>query len=117
MNNVDAYPGVRAILKNRDKFQGVRGSAGELITTDNKYMVALDTAPRAQAQNIMKDESGAKSAIRYLEGKEKRFCDVLCADGRHPAEVAFCRYQIPAREDIHRCKSDVRHRAMRCRYQ
>src|SRR5699024_10399667 len=38
------YPGVRAIPKNRDRIGGVRGAVGELISTENRYMVALDTA-------------------------------------------------------------------------
>lgn len=83
------YPGVRAILKNRDKVAGVRGSVGELISTGSAYMVALDTALGAQAQNIiMTGESEAKKAIRYLKEKKSGFATFLPMDVIRPRSLS-----------------------------
>lgn len=83
------YPGVRAILKNRDKVSGVRGSVGELISTENAYMVALDTALGAQAQNIiMSNESEAKKAIRFLKEKKSGFATFLPMDVIRPRTLS-----------------------------
>ena len=83
------YPGVRAILKNRDRIGGVRGSVGELISTENRYMVALDTALGAQAQNIiMSSEQDAKKAISYLKEKKSGFATFLPMDVIRPRSLS-----------------------------
>src|SRR5699024_4239543 len=83
------YPGVRAILKNRDRVGGVRGSVGELISTKNRYMTALDTALGAQAQNIiMTSEQHAKKAISYLKEKKSGFATFLPMDVIRPRSLS-----------------------------
>ncbi|WP_020008677.1 chromosome segregation protein SMC [Salinicoccus albus] len=83
------YPGVRAVLKNRDQLKGIRGSVGELIATDKEYMTALDTALGAQAQNIViQDEQSAKSAIRFLKAQKNGFATFLPMDTIRPRHLS-----------------------------
>ncbi|AKG73757.1 chromosome segregation protein SMC [Salinicoccus halodurans] len=103
------YPGVRAILKNRDKVSGVRGSVGELISTENSYMVALDTALGAQAQNIiMATEQDAKKAIRHLKEKKSGFATFLPMDVIRPRSLSGdIRAQVENAEVEARVMADI----------
>ncbi|GAB3069863.1 chromosome segregation protein SMC [Salinicoccus sesuvii] len=75
------YPGARFILKNHKSSEGIIGSVGELLSTDNQYVRALDTALGAQAQNIVTaDEYSAKQAIRRLKEAKAGFATFLPVD-------------------------------------
>ena len=75
------YPGVRAVLKNRDSIPGVTGAVGELISAPAEYMTALDTALGQASQNIVMDvEHNARTAISYLKQKKLGFATFLPLD-------------------------------------
>lgn len=75
------YPGVRAVLKNRDSIPGVIGAVGELISAPAEYMTALDTALGQASQNIVMDvEHNARTAISYLKQKKLGFATFLPLD-------------------------------------
>src|SRR5699024_5938620 len=83
------YPGGREILKNRRRNGGERASLGEVIETENRYRVALDTALGAQEQNIiMSSEQHAKKAISYLMETTSGFATFLPMDVIRPRSLS-----------------------------
>lgn len=75
------FPGVRAVLKNDGRLNGVIGAVGELIDAESKYVTALDTALGAASQNIvMQRENDAKKAIQYLKNLKRGFATFLPLD-------------------------------------
>lgn len=75
------YPGVRAVLKNKDNIPGIIGPVGELISAAPEYMTALDTALGQASQNIVMDvEHNARTAIQYLKQKKLGFATFLPLD-------------------------------------
>lgn len=75
------YPGVRAVLKNKDSIPGVIGAVGELISAPSEYMTALDTALGQASQNIVMDvEHNARTAIAFLKQKNFGFATFLPLD-------------------------------------
>ncbi len=72
--------GVRFVLKEAEKgsLRGVRGAVGELITTEDTYAVAIETALGAAAQNIIVEtqEDGAQ-AIELLKRRDMGRCTFL----------------------------------------
>lgn len=75
------YPGVRAVLKNKDSIPGVIGAVGELISAPSEYMTALDTALGQASQNIVMDvEHNARTAITFLKQKNLGFATFLPLD-------------------------------------
>lgn len=65
------YGGVKAVLKMRDRqneLKGICGAVGELISTEKKYELAVETALGGSLQSIItEDEEAAKAAIAYLK--------------------------------------------------
>lgn len=75
------YPGVRAVLKARNKLQGIFGAVGELFTVPTQYVVALDTALGAVSQHIVvESEVSAKAGIDYLRQSRNGFATFLPLD-------------------------------------
>ena len=75
------YPGVRAVLKNKDSIPGVIGAVGELISAPSEYMTALDTALGQASQNVVMDvEHNARTAIAFLKQKNFGFATFLPLD-------------------------------------
>ncbi len=70
-NSYEGYfGGVKAILRQRDSMssKGICGAVGEVISTDRKYRLAIETALGSSLQNIItEDEEAAKQAINYLK--------------------------------------------------
>ncbi|WP_409022603.1 chromosome segregation protein SMC [Dellaglioa sp. P0083] len=61
------YQGVKAILKEKNKFPGLYGSVAELMTVPKEINQAIETALGAQLQQIVvQEESVAKNAIKFL---------------------------------------------------
>lgn len=61
---------VKEILKasERGTLKGIRGTVADLISTDEEYSLAIETALGAAAQNVITDEqNSAKSAIEFLK--------------------------------------------------
>lgn len=72
------FPGVRTVLKNRTQLKGVVGSVGEMISTEDKYVTALDTALGGQSQSIiMETDQDAQSAIQFLKKGGRGFATFL----------------------------------------
>lgn len=71
---------VRFVLKEHEKggLHGVRGAVGELITTEDAYAIAVETALGAAAQNIVVEtqEDGAR-AIELLKRRDMGRCTFL----------------------------------------
>lgn len=70
------YGGVKAVLKERDnrnsKFSGIIGAVGEIITVDEKFETAIETALGSSIQNIIAEtENDVKTAIDYLKISRK----------------------------------------------
>lgn len=64
---------VKTVIKasNQGRLSGICGSVAQLVTTESKYNIAIETALGAAMQNmITDDENAAKRAIKFL--KEKR---------------------------------------------
>lgn len=69
--NMEGYSGaVKAVMREvkRGTLRGIHGAVSQLITVDNKYAVAVETAFGAAIQNIVTDsENDAKRAIEFLK--------------------------------------------------
>ena len=66
------HRGVRDILKEMDRFPGVRGMVADLFSVEKDYELAIETALGAQAQHIITDtQHAAKDAISFLK-RERR---------------------------------------------
>ncbi|KRO18605.1 chromosome segregation protein SMC [Lacticaseibacillus saniviri] len=62
------YAGVRVVLKQRERFEGLLGAIAELITVPKAYQQAFDLALGANLQAIAtRDEATAKQAITWLK--------------------------------------------------
>lgn len=69
--NMDGYAGsVKTVIKEGSKgnLRGIKGTVSQLISTDEKYAVAVETALGNAVQNIIcENETDAKKAIEYLK--------------------------------------------------
>lgn len=75
-NMTERYEGygsaVREVMKLREKNKGILGVVADIIKTEKKYEIAIETALGGSIQNIVTDtEATAKTAIEYL--KKNRF--------------------------------------------
>ncbi|HOO24987.1 MAG TPA: chromosome segregation protein SMC [Clostridiales bacterium] len=75
--NMEGYMGsVKAVMREakRGTLRGIHGTVSQLISVDDAYSVAIETALGAAVQNIVTDnENDAKRAINYLkESREGR---------------------------------------------
>ncbi len=72
--NMEGYTGsVKAVVKEsgRGTLKGIRGTLSRLITVDDKYAAAIETALGAAVQHVVVDsENDAKAAIRYLKNSK-----------------------------------------------
>ena len=81
---------VKAVLRaDGGKPRGVFGTVAQLITTDQKYGVALETALGGAMQNlIVENENAAKQWIRFYMQKHDRTCHIPAADFRAGKDAA-----------------------------
>lgn len=75
-NIAERYDGygnsIRRIMEKRGQYPGIAGVVADIITVDQKYETAIETALGASIQNIVVDNEGtAKKLIEYL--KTNRF--------------------------------------------
>ena len=75
-NITERYDGygnsIRRVMEQREKEKGIHGVVADLIKTEKKYEVAVETALGGSIQNIVtEDEETAKRMITYL--KQNRF--------------------------------------------
>ena len=83
---------VKFVLKEHEKgtLRGVRGAVGELITAEDAYAIAIETALGAAAQNIVVEtqEDGAE-AIELLKRRDMGRCTFLPMNVISGAEPGF----------------------------
>ncbi|MGN0443220.1 MAG: chromosome segregation protein SMC [Acutalibacteraceae bacterium] len=69
--NMEGYSGaVKAVMREvgRGALRGIHGAVSQLITVENKYATAIETAFGAAVQNIVtENETDAKRAIEFLK--------------------------------------------------
>lgn len=81
------YSGVRAVLiaNSEGRLSGVDGAVAELITVDDRYMKAIETALGGAMQNIVTStEMEARNAIAYLKKKNAGRATFLPRDVMKP---------------------------------
>lgn len=62
------YQGVRQIMKAKDQVSGIIGPVAELVSLDERYAQAIDTALGSSAQHIVvQDQKSGQAAINYLK--------------------------------------------------
>ncbi|MGT2749671.1 chromosome segregation protein SMC [Streptococcus orisasini] len=67
-NHSNFYAGVRSVLQQADRIQGIVGAVSEHLTFDKKYQTALEIALGGSSQNIIvEDEAAAKRSINFLK--------------------------------------------------
>lgn len=67
-NYAGYYAGVRSIMKNQNKLDGIVGTVAELLHVSNQYVIAIDTVLSSSGQFIVvEDEKSARDAINYLK--------------------------------------------------
>lgn len=61
------FQGVKAVLNNKSKFNGIIGAVAELIKVPQEFQIAVEVASGNQLQSIItENEESAKKAIEYL---------------------------------------------------
>ncbi|MCO7174667.1 chromosome segregation protein SMC [Sporolactobacillus kofuensis] len=61
------YQGVKAILKNRRRLNGIHGAVAELIHVQKTYGTAIETALGSSSQHlVVTDETAGRNAIQFL---------------------------------------------------
>lgn len=62
------YQGVRAVLQQKENFDGIVGSVSEVMDVPEKYTLAIETALGNQVQNVVVDtDQTAKKLIQFLK--------------------------------------------------
>ena len=106
---------VKFVLKEHEKgtLSGVRGAVGELITTEDMYAVAIETALGATAQNIVVEtqEDGAR-AIELLKRRDMGRCTFLPMNVITGSEPGFIPYEdkgfVGVASSLVSCHADYR---------
>lgn len=91
--NMEGYSGsVKAVMReaSRGVLQGIRGPLSQLISVDEKYSAAVETALGAAIQNIVtQSENDAKRAINFLKetkGGRATFLPISAIRGKELSE-------------------------------
>lgn len=71
-NLAERYEGygnsIRRVMEVKDRIRGIHGVVADLVTTDQKYETAIETALGGSIQNVVTDsEQTAKQLIEYLK--------------------------------------------------
>ena len=67
-NHSNFYAGVKSVLQEKDRLDGIIGAVSEHLTFDVRYQTALEIALGASSQNIIvEDENSATKAIDFLK--------------------------------------------------
>ena len=105
--------GVKNVM-NASELKGIAGTVSSVISTDEKYVLALETALGASAQFIITEkEEDAKNAVKYLKrtsGGRATFLPIDTVTGNRVNEEPFKKVQgyIGIASDM--VKSDKRYR-------
>lgn len=94
-NYTHFYQGVRAILKERQQFEGIVGAVAEVMTVPKELSTAVEIALGGAAQSIIvEDEATARSAITFLTQKRAgraTFLPLTVIKGRKVAASTLAR--------------------------
>ncbi|NLA26552.1 MAG: hypothetical protein GX878_04075, partial [Firmicutes bacterium] len=87
------YRGVREIIQNRANLSGVIGPVVDLISVEERFLRAIETALGPALQYIVVEtEASALQAIRFLKEKKLGWCTFLPLDTIRPAGSGLERY-------------------------
>lgn len=71
-NYAGYYAGVRAIMQEKNRLEGIIGTVAELIEIPKDYLQAIDTVLGTRGQFVVvEDEKAGRSAINYLKQYKK----------------------------------------------
>ena len=71
-NYAGYYAGVRAIMQEKNRLEGIIGTVAELIEIPKAYLQAIDTVLGTRGQFVVvEDEKAGRSAINYLKQYKK----------------------------------------------
>lgn len=80
------YRGVKEVMQARDRLPGVVGPVAELISIDNRYVQAIESALGSSLQYLVAEsEKSVQNAIRYLKDNNKGWATFLPLDILKPA--------------------------------
>ena len=87
-NIAERYEGygesIRALMREKNRFQGIRGVVADLLSTPKEYETAIEIALGARIQYIVSDhESSAKECIEYLKKTRQGRATFLPLDSIH----------------------------------
>lgn len=87
------YRGVREILQTGNSLPGVIGPVADLLSADDRYIRALESALGSGLQYIvMATEEAARQAIRFLKAGSRGWATFLPLDTIHPLKSGLERY-------------------------
>lgn len=67
-NYTGYYAGVRAVMQQAKRLNGIEGTVADLINVEEAYQVAIDTALGGSMQHIVvSDDQAAREAVNYLK--------------------------------------------------
>ena len=80
-NLAERYDGygnsIRRVMEVRDRVHGIHGVVADIISTEQKYEIAIETALGGSIQNIVTDsEATAKQLIEYLKKHRNGSCAI-----------------------------------------
>lgn len=69
-NYAGYFAGVKEIMQNQDRLQGIVGTVADLISIPSQYLEAIDTVLGSSSQFVVvRDEQSGRQAIQYLKQK------------------------------------------------
>ncbi len=81
--------GTQAILDNKDIFDEVYGTIGELVSFDKKYETAILTSVGKKLNNIIvSDEQAVKEAVSFLKANKAGTATLVPASKVHPRKIS-----------------------------
>lgn len=92
-NYAGYYAGVRAVMKEKHRLNGIVGTVAELIKIPEKYLSAINTVLTSSGQFIIvENEKNGRDAIRYLKETKNGRATFLPLTTIQPREISS--YQI-----------------------
>ena len=110
-NLAERYEGygnsIRRIMEVKNRYPGIHGAVADIIQTEKKYEVAIETALGGTIQNIITDtEQTAKELVQYLKQNKYGRATFLPLDGVSGA-AAFHRREVLQEKGVIGVASDL----------
>lgn len=104
INSLNHYNiGVKEILSNKNKIEGIHSTLGDIIKVDKKYVLALDTALSSSQQNIIVDTAEvARICVDILKNNNKGRATFLPIDSIKSKKI-----DINTLEILKKCKGFI----------